>query len=593
MPTTFRLPVTRRRPDASFPAPRPAARSRLAGRFARGAAVFCLAGAAFAAAGQPPAQPPAQPPTPPEEAAPALPPHLLSARTALDAYFFELNQSEPDWERLIATLDFDEEVPDAERRVLATRLRTVINAQGLWVEMNLVSSDPDYRDEITRQHRVAPLPARMPDFVLTRGDDLGWRISEHTIQSVETLYEETFSWYARSLFEILPPVFDRSLLGFTLWQVVGLLVLGLVAWAAQLLLRALFAKFLRQVGNRRADFTAKTLAGMAPPASWFATVWVFHYFFADLRLPVRVAQWVAVVVDLALAGILVWLAYRLIDALCEKLSAITANTQTQIDDHLIPLARTVLRVSAVLTALLMVAQNHGYSITTLIAGLGLGGLAVALAAQDTVANVIGSLAIVADRPFQVGDWILVGEHEGTVERVGLRSTRVRTFYDSLVSVPNSRIVNSIVDNMGQRTYRRMRQMLPLRYDTDPDRVHAFVEGIRSIIEANDAMRQDVHEIHLNRFSDSSVDVLVYCFFRVPDWNRELTERHNFLLEVLRLAKELGVEFAVPARTLQLESTPERARPGPKPSDPADPASLKDSIAAFGPGGRLSRPKGPA
>ena len=589
MPTTFRLPVNRRRANASLPAPRPAARSRLAGLLARGVAALCLAGAAFAAAGQPPAQPPAQP----EEVAPVLPPHLLSARTALDAYFYELNRSEPDWERLIATLDFDEEVPDAERRASALRLRSVINAQGLWVEMNLVPSDPDHRDEITRQHRVAPLPMRMPDFVLTRGDDLGWRISEHTIQSIDTLYQETFSWYARSLFEILPPVFDRSFLGFTLWQVVGLLVLGLVAWAAQLLLRALFARFLRQVGNRRADFTAKTLAGMAPPASWFATVWVFHYFFADLRLPVRVAQWVAVVVDLALAGILVWLAYRLIDALCEKLSSITANTQTQIDDHLIPLARTVLRVTALLTALLMVAQNHGYSITTLIAGLGLGGLAVALAAQDTVANVIGSLAIVADRPFQVGDWILVGEHEGTVERVGLRSTRVRTFYDSLVSVPNSRIVNSIVDNMGQRTYRRMRQMLPLRYDTDPDRVHAFVDGIRAIIKANDAMRQDVYEIHLNRFSESSVDVMVYCFFRVPDWNRELTERHNFLLEVLRLAKELGVEFAVPARTLQLESTPERARPGPKPSDAADPASLKDSIAAFGPGGRLSRPKGPA
>ena len=212
MPTTFRLP----------PIP---LLSRLP---ARASAVFLFAGAAFAAAGQPPAQPPAQP----EGVAPAPPPHLLSARTALDAYFYELNQPEPDWERLTATLDFDSGVPDAERRVLAARLRTVINAQGHWVEMNLVPSDPDYRDEITRQHRVAPLPVRMPEFVLTRGDDLAWRISKHTIRSIETLYEETFSWYARSLFEVLPPVFDRSFLGFTLWQVVGLLVLGLLAWAA-------------------------------------------------------------------------------------------------------------------------------------------------------------------------------------------------------------------------------------------------------------------------------------------------------------------------------------------------------------------------
>ena len=576
-------------PTPRFRFPRPpavrfrAARSRVSGPATVAAALsFLFCGLSGAPAAQ----------TPPAQAPPAVPPDLVSARTALAAYFDEQNRPIPDWERVAATLAFEPDTPSDRRRELASRLRSVINAQGLWVEMDQVPSDPEYIDDATRQHRFAPLPLRLSRFVLARGPDRAWRISADTVREVDSLYEETFTWYARGLLEILPPIFERSLLGFTLWQVVGLLFLAALAWAAQVLLRWSFAAVLQRIGDRRADLTAKTLEGMALPASWLATVWVFHYFFADLRLPVRLAQWVAVLVDLALAGILVWLAYRLIDAVCEKLAVLTKHTATQIDDHLIPLARTVLRVGAVLGAILMVAQNHGYSITTVVAGLGLGGLAVALAAQDTVANVIGSLAIVADRPFQVGDWILVGEHEGTVERVGLRSTRVRTFYDSLVSVPNSRIVNTVVDNMGQRTYRRMRQMLPLRYDTDPDRIHAFVEGIRAVIRANEAMRQDVYEIHLNRFSESSVDVMVYCFFRVPDWNRELVERHNFVLEVLRLARELGVEFAVPARTLQLESTPEKARPGPKPSDPADGAALRETVAAFGPGGALSRPKGP-
>lgn len=564
--------------------PLPPRRQRSSAPFARAALIAAAAifgGAAAALAGQTPETP-----------APAVPPDLVNARTALTTFLGEQNRPIPDWERVAATLEFEPDTPSDRRREVATRLKSVLDAQGLFIVLEALPSDPDYLDDATRQQRFVPLPVRLPQFVLARGSDLAWRISAETVRETDALYEATFSWYARGLLEILPPVFERSFLGFTLWQAVGLLLLVALAWAAQVLLRALFGAVLLRVGKRRLRLTAKTMEAMASPASWAATVWVFHYFFADLRLPVRLAQFVAVLVDLALAGILVWLAYRLIDALCERLALLTKNTETQVDDHLIPLVRTALRVGAVLGAILIVAQNHGYSITTVVAGLGLGGLAVALAAQDTVANVIGSLAIVADRPFQVGDWILVGEHEGTVERIGLRSTRVRTFYDSLVSVPNSRIVNSIVDNMGQRTYRRMRQMLPLRYDTDPDRIHAFVEGIRGVIRANDAMRQDVYEIHLNRFSESSVDVMVYCFFRVPDWNRELVERHHFVLEVLRLARELGIEFAVPARTLQLESTPERARSGPKPSDPSDAAALRETVAAFGPGGALSRPKGP-
>ena len=564
--------------------PLPPRRRRSSAPFARAALIAAAAvfgGAAPALAGQTPETP-----------APAAPPDLVNARTALTTFLGEQNRPIPDWERIAATLEFEADTSSDRRREVATRLKSVLDAQGLFIVLEALPSDPDHLDDATRQQRFVPLPVRLPQFVLRRGSDLAWRISAETVRETDALYEATFSWYARGLLEILPPVFERSLLGFTLWQAVGLLLLVALAWAAQVLLRALFGAVLLRVGKQRRHLTAKTMQAMASPASWAATVWVFHYFFADLRLPVRLAQFVAVLVDLALAAILVWLAYRLIDALCERLALLTKNTETQVDDHLIPLVRTALRVGAVLGAILVVAQNHGYSITTVVAGLGLGGLAVALAAQDTVANVIGSLAIVADRPFQVGDWILVGEHEGTVERIGLRSTRVRTFYDSLVSVPNSRIVNSIVDNMGQRTYRRMRQMLPLRYDTDPERIHAFVEGIRAVIRANEAMRQDVYEIHLNRFSESSVEVMVYCFFRVPDWNRELTERHNFVLEVLRLARELGIEFAVPARTLQLESTPERARSGPKPSDPSDAAALRETVAAFGPGGALSRPKGP-
>jgi len=498
--------------------------------------------------------------------APPVAEDLRSPRTTLDTFLGGQLQDEISWDSVTATLDFDPGVAADERQLTAIQLKSVLDGRGLFVRMDVVPADPEYVDPDTREAAFTPFPIRLPEFQVRRGADQAWRIAARTVRAAEGLYEDTFSWYARSLLDLLPPVVERSFLGFTLWQLIGLAILAGIAWGAQWLLKIFFQGFLVRFARDRAGWAAEDLSAAALPASWLASVWVFRRFLADLRFPVLVNQVLTVLLDLTLAAIAVWFAYRAIDALCTKLEAITAKTETKVDDHLVPLARTALRVGSVIVAFLLIAQSQGYSITTLVAGLGLGGLAIALAAQDTLANVMGSLAIVADRPFQVGDWVLVDGYEGTVERVGLRSTRVRTFYDSVVSVPNSKVVNSIVDNMGQRKFRRMKHMLALRYDTDPDRIQAFVDGVRGLILKNPAMRHDYFEIHLNRFADSSVDVLVYCFFRVPNWHEELSERHNFLLSILRLAKEIGVDFAFPTRTLALEHPP-----GDGDSFPADPA----------------------
>lgn len=499
-----------------------------------------------------------------QEAA-SVPGDLRSPRTTLDTFLAEQLQPEIDWDTVAATLDFDEGASPDERQLVAAQLKSVLDGRGLFVRMDSVPADPEYVDPESREAAFTPFPIRLPEFQLQRGSDLAWRISGSTVRAAGTLYEATFSWYARRLLDFLPPVVERSFLGFTLWQLIGLAILAVLAWIAQRLLRVFFQGFLVRLASRGSNWAAEELGAAALPASWLATVWIFRRFLADLRFPVLVNQVLNVLLDLTLAGIAVWFAFRAIEAVCSRLEAIAARTETNVDDHLVPLARTVLRVGSVVVAFLLIAQSQGYSITTLVAGLGLGGLAIALAAQDTLANVLGSLAIVGDRPFQVGDWVLVDGYEGTVERVGLRSTRVRTFYDSVVSVPNSKVVNSIVDNMGQRKFRRMKHMLGLRYDTDPDKIQAFVDGIRGLILKNPAMRHDYFEIHLNRFADSSVDILVYCFFRVPNWHEELSERHNFLLSILRLAKEIGVDFAFPTRTLALEHPP-----GDADSFPAEP-----------------------
>ncbi|MFI4883390.1 MAG: mechanosensitive ion channel family protein, partial [Phycisphaerales bacterium JB064] len=201
--------------------------------------------------------------------------------------------------------------------------------------------------------------------------------------------------------------------------------------------------------------------------------------------------------------------------------------------------------------LVYVAHAMDYEVLPLLTGLGIGGLAVAFAAKDTIENFFGSIAVIADRPFEVGDWVKVDDVEGTVEELGLRSTRIRTFYDSLVTVPNATLVRAVVDNFGRRRYRRFSTHLALPYGTPPEKIEAFCEGVREIIEKHPKTRKDVYHIYLNRFGDSSLDVLVYIFHECPDWATELAERQRFMLDVLRLAEDVGVEFAFPTRTLHV------------------------------------------
>ncbi|MCY3656973.1 MAG: mechanosensitive ion channel family protein [Chloroflexi bacterium] len=278
---------------------------------------------------------------------------------------------------------------------------------------------------------------------------------------------------------------------------------------------------------------------------------------------------------------LVMLGFRGVDIFTDVLGRRAELTDSRFDDQLVPLVNTGLKIVTLLIGMLFILGNLGVNVTSLVAGLGLGGLAVALAAQDTFRNLLGGVTIFADRPFQVGDWVVVGSIEGTVEHVGFRSSRVRTFYNSVVTVPNARIVDTHVDNMGLRQWRRYRTTLGLAYHTTPDQVQAFVEGVRAVIRANPEMRKDYYIVEFTEFGASSLEVLLYCFIDAPDWNAELRTRHVLNLDIMRLAEELGVEFAFPTQTLHVASMP--GQPAEVPGAPAR-EQLGETVERYAPAG---------
>lgn len=301
------------------------------------------------------------------------------------------------------------------------------------------------------------------------------------------------------------------------------------------------------------------------------------------------AMFLNFVIQIVLSVALIWAAYRLSDVLADYLGALASRRDAKLDTQFVPLIRKSLRIVVILVGILVACQNLGFNVMSVLAGLGLGGLAFALAARDTCANFFGSLMLLVDRPFQVGDAIAADKVEGTVEEIGFRSTRIRTFHNSQLSVPNSTLANINIDNMGRRQYRRIKANFGLTYDTPPEKIEAFVEGLKSILNANPKTRKDNFQVAFTEYGDSGLTIMLYCYLQVSDWGAELVERQRIYLEVLRLAKALGVEFAFPTRTLHVESFPEKQPL--RPAAAVDREQLAATVAAFGPGGSLAKPQG--
>ncbi len=271
-----------------------------------------------------------------------------------------------------------------------------------------------------------------------------------------------------------------------------------------------------------------------------------------LALPEGVNSILTVAAKLFMSLAMVWTAFRLVTVLNVILTQKAADTPHKFDDLMVPMVSKSLKLFVVIAGLIFIANNLNIDVTSLLAGLGLGGLAFALAAKDLLGNFFGSLTVVLDRPFHIGDWVVIGDVEGSVEEVGFRSSRIRTFYDSVITLPNALLTTSKIDNMGARHYRRMRTTLSLTYDTSPEKMDAFCEGVRTLIQMHPYMRKDYYQVYFNEYAAASLDVLVYVFWQTPDWSTELRERHRFLLDVLRLAKQLGIEFAYPTQTLHIK-----------------------------------------
>ena len=357
------------------------------------------------------------------------------------------------------------------------------------------------------------------------------------------------------MIEIWNELQNRMLLDIpaTRW-VAGLVILFITIVGRQWLLW-LFERLAQTVAMRTStEVDNVLLAAAEKPAGWLlytigilATVHTLNPPEAVFPLMPLVDQ-LGRILSLAIGT---WFLWRLIDGLSAHLSARAAKTESSLDDQLVPFITKTLKIFIVITAVLVIAQNMGYSISGLVASLGIGGIAIAMAARDTIANVFGSVMILVDRPFTVGDWIKAGEFEGVVEEIGFRSTRIRTFEQTLVNVPNSLLANMVIDNIDARSKRRIKMRIGLTYATTPEKMQQAIEGIEAILVNHPGVDQQFKLVKFDEFADSSLSIFLYYFSASKNWAKYLQVRQEVNMQIMQLLESLQLDFAFPSRSIYM------------------------------------------
>jgi len=532
-------------------------------------------------------QPPAATAAPAQPTAPA---GLRSPRATMQTFLEAVDRG--DFTRVARTLDLAgaplEAVPD-----IATKLLGVFNRIGRVEPRDLpddrVVEASSLREFIFFPDQSEPAHRRLIDagatgeIALAEGPDGAWRFSAKTVDNIDALYRQVESLpivYGVDETSLSLPLRIRRLMPSSLrsegfigvepWQWLGLLLVAFLSvffdFASRLFFRSIGGHAIRRRGG---EVEGAELPRAVRPFGLFVGALVALVTIRALGLPPTALKAMLIAIRLVLMVAGVWAAFRATDLVADVLARKAAGTDTRFDDLLIPLLRKTAKVFIFALGIVYIANALNVEILPLLTGLGIGGLAVAFAAKDTIENLFGSVAVILDKPFEVGDWVKVGDVEGTVEELGFRSTRIRTFYNSQVTVPNATLVRATVDNFGRRRYRRWTTHVGLEYGTPVEKIEAFCEGIRELVRVHPYTRKDYYQVWLHQFGAASLDVLVYVFHEAPDWQTELRERQRLMLDILRLAERLGVGIAFPTQTIHLvQDDRNAAKGGPSPASAA-------------------------
>ncbi|NPA73383.1 MAG: mechanosensitive ion channel family protein [Epsilonproteobacteria bacterium] len=302
--------------------------------------------------------------------------------------------------------------------------------------------------------------------------------------------------------------------------------------------------------NTKTDIDDKILKILNGPIK-FSFIIIGFYFFAVI-LDIKTSL-VSHIIKTLITFVVFWILFGIVNVfdnfIYEFSKKFGKDLYKEIGNFLIK----TLKAFVLAVGMVAILQDWGINVSAFIASLGIGGLAFALAAKDTAANLFGGLTILADQSLKMGDWVKVGSVEGTVEDIGLRTTKIRTFEKSLIVMPNQTIANSPIENFSRRGQRRIKLRIGVTYSTPRETLQKIVKDITLMLQNHPQIAQDqTLLVRFDEFGDSALGIFIYTFVNSAVWSKYLEVKEDVYLKIMQIVEENGAEFAFPSQSIYIE-----------------------------------------
>lgn len=375
-----------------------------------------------------------------------------------------------------------------------------------------------------------------------------WLFSRATVAKINPLYQAYGPGWAG---DYLPPLFfNVQFFSIQLWQWIGLIIGLILAF----IFGRIAAYFLRKALLKAARFTSwdwddELVSATRGPLTTLLACFGFIIALGFLALPDQPEKLVYGIIKVVAILSTGWFITRAFDVAGAVALQFFQERNDEVGMAMVPVARKIIKPIIFLFILIVALQNVGINVAGLLAGLGIGGLALAMASKSTLENMLGGITIAFDRPFKVGDFIKVGDLMGSVEEVGLRSTRVRTLDRTVVTVPNGQMADSKVENFAKRDRIRLLFSIGLQYDSSLDQMKLVIDDIKRMILSEPKAIHDGFRVRFDGFGDSALQIQIYVFINTTDYNEFTAIREDLLMKIAKIVENAGVEFAFPTQTI--------------------------------------------
>ncbi len=345
-------------------------------------------------------------------------------------------------------------------------------------------------------------------------------------------------------------IFDLTL--NKMMMITGLIAIGILA--RNVFSKAVMVLIKKFSENNSGSLKEEYLAGLLKPLSLTFVIGAFYLAGVVAELPLLVAVFYQNLLKTLITFAFFWGVFSVI----KPISHITKKAKKgDINEEMRELLSKLLETVVVILGVLAIMDVWGVDVAAFLAGLGILGMAIGFAAQDTIKNFFGCIALLMDKTFQKGHWIKTSLVEGTVEHIGFRTTAIRQFDKALVHIPNAQLADAAVINFAKRTNRRVRWTIGLTYGTPADALERITKRIRAYLEGHEGIETDPKKvstlINLDKFNDSSIDLFCYFFTRTINWKEYMDIKEECVLAIKRIVEEEGSSFAFPTQSLHIES----------------------------------------